>query len=286
MKVLYCAPGSGLGHLNRALAICLALRDLGVEAQVATNSPFAEGVARAAQFPVTGIADWAEGVRAYAAHVRPRVVVCDTFPRGLRGEWAAGLPGAGVYVARRLNAGAVARFLGDAGWREGIEKVVAVEELSAEHESALGSDFVPARGRVRLRPGLVRTAVPAELERLLDTGRCQLVVHGGPLEELRRLVARVDRGAPAAALTPWGQCLEGIPCFEYWPAGNVLKRVAKVLSGAGYNIMSDMMDYPQQHEPMAFFRKHDDQAGRLAAWRQGIEDATMEVAGEIAALVR
>lgn len=286
-KVLYAAPGAGLGHLNRALAIGLELREMGVETRIATNSPFAEGVARLARFPVVEIRDWKDGVRAYAEEAQPEVVVCDTFPRGLRGEWAGGLPARGVYVARRLKAAALGDVFGGRGWAEGFEQVIAAEELGAEHEAVIRDSGLPVvrlPGRVRLRPGLVAAPAPAELERLLETGRCRLVVHGGPVEELKRLAELVKGAGPVAAITPWGQCLEGIPCFEYYPAGNLVGRAARVVSGAGYNIMSDMMNFRQRHETMPFERRYDDQAGRAGRW--GEVEGTAAAAEAIANLVK
>lgn len=279
-----------MGHLNRALAICLELREMGVEARIATNSPFAEGVARLARFPVVGIRNWADGVRAYAEETQPEVVVCDTFPRGLRGEWAAGLPGRGVYVARRLKAETVGMVLGEPGWARGFEMVIEAEELTEEHEAVVRKSGLPVvrlPGRVRLRPGLVETPVPVELEKMLDTGRCRLVVHGGPVEELKRLTELVNGRGPVAAITPWGQCLEGIPCFEYYPAGNLVERAERVVSGAGYNIMSDMMFLRKYHDTTPFARKYDDQAGRLASCLAGqAGDGTRAAAEAIAELVR
>lgn len=290
VEVLYSAPGSGLGHLNRALAICLELREMGVETRIATNSPFAEGVARLAQFPVVGIRDWAAGVRAYAEEAQPEVVVCDTFPRGLRGEWPVGLPGRRVYVARRLKAEAVGVAFGEPRWAEGFEQVIEAEELGAEHEAVVRESGLPVvrlPGRVRLRPGLVAAPVPAELERLLETGRCRLLVHAGPLQELKRLAELVKGGGPVAAITPWGQCLQGIPCFEYYPAGNVVGRAERVVSGAGYNIMSDMMCSREKHDVIPFARKYDNQAGRLAAYLTGrAGDGTRAAAVAIAELLR
>ncbi|MES2462555.1 MAG: hypothetical protein V4671_18385, partial [Armatimonadota bacterium] len=59
--IAYFAPGSGLGHLNRALGICLRMRDAGADARIVTNSPFAEGLAGIARCPMVRLAgrEWA-----------------------------------------------------------------------------------------------------------------------------------------------------------------------------------------------------------------------------------
>lgn len=289
-EVLYCAPGSGLGHLNRALAVCLELRALGVRARIATNSPFAEGIARLAEFPITGIATerWREDVRSYAESARPALMVCDTFPRGIRGEWEAGLPAPCVYMARRLNRAACAALL-QGEWRKGVTGIIAAERLGADHEAALSESGVPVArlpGPIRLRPGMIETPVPEELERRLETGRCCLVVHGGPAGEVEKLVAAAGEAEVVAAITPWGQRAAGMETFDYYPAGNLVARAARVVSGAGYNMVADMMFARGRHTAVAFERRYDDQAGRLAAWRDASSDGTGEAAEAIAALVR
>jgi UDP:flavonoid glycosyltransferase YjiC (YdhE family) len=57
LQVAYLAPGTGLGHLNRAIAICRCLRDrLGVAVvQIVTDSPYAPGIAARMRFPVTRV---------------------------------------------------------------------------------------------------------------------------------------------------------------------------------------------------------------------------------------
>ncbi|MGJ5820012.1 hypothetical protein [Paludibaculum fermentans] len=290
-SVLYCAPGSGLGHLNRALAVCLELQALGVSVRIVTNSPFAAGLAPLARCPITRIpADrWPSGVREFAAAVRPEVMVCDTFPRGMRGEWSQGLPAPAVYIARRLNPEATARFLGEPGWQAGIIQVVVAEELTEEHEAALVASQVPLvrlPGRIRLRPGLLPTTIPPELDGLLGSGRCCLVVHGGPVEELTQLAGLArDHGQPVA-ITPWDVALEGVRCFEYYPAGNLMARAAHVVTGAGYNAMADMMFSRDRHTALAFPRRFDDQAGRLAEWKPASQDGTREAALAIASTLR
>lgn len=288
--VLYSAPGSGLGHLNRALAVCLELRELQVDARIVTNSLFAEGLARASRFPITRIAagDWREGVRAYAATYKPALLVRDTFPRGLRGEWAEPLPIPAVYVARRLNAVAVESLFGHTGWADGLLRVVAAEQLSQVHESALAACVVPLMrlpGPIRLRPGRVPTAIPAELERILDAGHCCLVVHGGPAQEVAQLVGVAREFGQPTAIAPWGAGLNGTPPFEYWPAGNVMERAVRVVSGAGYNAMADMMFDRHRHTAVPFPRRFDDQAGRLDAWQMVEQDGTRAAAQAIAELL-
>lgn len=278
-RILYCAPGSGVGHLNRALAVCLELRALGMEARIVTNSPFAAGVARLARFPITGIASaqWTEGVRAFAAEYRPDLQVSDTFPRGMRGEWSSGFPAPAVYVARRLAPRTLPTLMAD-GWAKGIERVIVAEPLAAEHSEMLGSlRPVTLPGPIRLRPGTVPVPAPVELERVLDTGRACLVIHGGPRAELEELLGVAREPGPLAVVAP-GE-------IDYYPAGNLVERAARVISGAGYNMMADMMFRRGIHTAIPFPRKYDDQAGRLAAWAPAPRDGTEAAAWAIAEMV-
>lgn len=290
-EVLYCAPGSGLGHLNRALAVCLELRALEVHAQIVTNSPFAAGLARLARFPVVRIPaeNWRADVQSFVASVKPRLLVCDTFPRGMRGEWSDGFPAPAVYMARRLKSEVVGLLLGDSGWRNGIVQVIAVEELAVAHEAALVASQVPVLrlpGRIRLRPGLLPVEIPVELERLLDSGRCSLVVHGGPGEETAELIEIASGYGDPVAITPWGVGIDSVPGFEYYPAGNLMARACHVVTGAGYNAMADMMFQQDRHTAVAFPRRFDDQAARLAGRKAGGQDGTRDAALAIAAALR
>jgi predicted glycosyltransferase len=280
--IVYCAPGSGLGHVNRALAVCLQLRALGVSARIAANSPFAAGLARAARFPLTGIATatWREDVCSYVAAARPRLIVTDTFPRGFRGEWELPPPAPCLYLARRLNAAAVASLFADPAWSRHLVRIVAAETLGAGQQTALQSAAVPVSrlpGPIRLRPGLIPTPVPAALDRLLDTGRACLVVHGGPVRELEQLAAAAQGRGELALISPWGA-----PGFDYYPAGNLVHRAAHVVTGAGYNAMADMMHLRPRHTALAFARRFDDQAGRLADWRETGQDGAIQAAQAIA----
>lgn len=284
-QVLYFAPGSGLGHLNRALAVCLELRTLGVTSRIVTNSPFAEGIAYAARFPVTSIgsARWGQDAPAYLSAVNPELAVFDTFPWGMRGEWRATHVRC-VYMARRLRWQVYLEAIGGAGVWHCFARVIALESLAPEHDEALAGagEVVRLPGPVRLRPGLVNTPVPAHLQRILDTGRAWLVIHGGVQSEVDQLIAcardRMPDGNPLAIVSPW----DGV--FDYYPATNIVARASHVLTGAGYNSMADMLDQPSHHVAIAFPRRFDDQAARLAAPRPA-RDGTTAAATAIAELL-
>lgn len=216
--ILYFAPGSGLGHLTRALAVSLELRELGVEAEIATNSPFAQPLARLARVAVTHIANdrWAEAAPRLLAERAPGAAVLDTFPNGLRGEWSQrpGVPL--IHMARRLRLENYGQFAADgAAWR-GFVLTLAIEPLAPEHQALLQPPVQALGGLIRLAPEWIGGAPPERLVALLDEGAA-LVVHGGPRGEVEQLVAHARAGSSGevAAITPWQ--LDGVACFDYFP---------------------------------------------------------------------
>ena len=161
--VLYFAPGSGLGALKPRVSCLPALRERGVESEIVTNSPFAEGLARAARHTITRIPTglWAQAAPEYARSRSPRLMIVDTFPFGLRGEWSTPPTGLRVaYLARRLR---MEDYRESGDWRRFVG-IVAAEALSSDHEQAIASANVsvePLPGPIRLQPGAVPTPVPA-----------------------------------------------------------------------------------------------------------------------------
>jgi hypothetical protein len=284
-RVLYFAPGSGLGHLNRALAVCLELRALGVTSRIVTNSPFAEGIAHAARFPITAIASsqWARDAPAYLAATDPELAIFDTFPWGMRAEWRT-VRARCVYMARRLRWQTYLDAITGSGSWDIFVRVILLEPLSADHEQALcvANDVVRLPGPVRLRPGAVNTLVPANLQRILDSGNAWLVIHGGVQSEVDQLIAearaRKPEGSPLAIVSPWDGA------FDYYPATNIIAQSAHVITGAGYNSMADMLHRPAHHTAIAFPRRFDNQAARLAQPRPD-QEGTTRAASAIAVLL-
>ena len=280
-RVLYFAPGSGLGHLNRALAVCLALRDRGVEAEIITNSPFAEGLARAARRTITRIptAQWKQAAPEYARSRTPRLMIVDTFPFGLRGEWEH----AAARRPRRLPRAAAAN-----GELPGIRRLEALRwdqrpprhcrPITSKPSRMLTSAWCDCPVSSVSSPAPFPRPVPQLLGKLLDSGKGRLVVHSGPPEEVRRLVhlarSKMPPDAELALIAPWRADGADCPCFEYYPAGNLTVRAAHVVSGAGYSAVADMLFHRERHTTIAFERRFDDQAERLAALPAHAVDGT------------
>lgn len=261
--VAYFAPGGGLGHLNRALAVCLRLRDEGVDARIVTNSPFAAGLAGLARCPIVRLPGeaWAAAAQEYVEAARPAAVVTDTFPYGLRDEWRGAGPGTPlVHVARRL----MTPF---AIVRADFAAIIQAEPLAAGHAAALGERVV-LPGPIRLAPGRVATPLPAELDR----DGLTLVVHSGPEEELRALVELT--GGECTVIAPWTQ-------LEYYPATNLYARARRVITGAGYNSMADLLGMREKHTAVPFARRYDDQHARVREFFAADADGTAAAAAAI-----
>jgi hypothetical protein len=233
--------------MNRALAVCLPLRLRGVDARIVTNSPFAEGLAQLAKCPVVRLLgqDWASLARAWVDAARPRLIVTDTFPYGLRDEWRSSPPHRLVHVARRLRTPSPLQLADFA-------LVIQAEPLGPGHAELLGDPLV-LPGPIRLAPGQVPTPVPPPLER----DGLTLVVHSGPEAELATLAALA--GGPYIPISPWS-------AVPYYPAVNLYPRAHRILTGAGYNSMADSLGYGHRHTAVAFARTYDDQAGRLSGF--------------------
>jgi hypothetical protein len=254
----YFAPGGGLGHLNRGLAICLGLREHGVDARIVTNSPFAAGLAGLARCPLvelTGV-DWAGAARAFVREVKPGALITDTFPYGLRDEWRGAAPPAPLlHIARRLRTPVPLH-------RPDFAQIVAVEPLAPEHSLALGA-YVALDGPVRLAPGRIAPPLP----KALDRNGLTLVVHSGPEDEVRQLIALAEE--PFAVISPWSG-------LDFYPAVNLYGRARRVITGAGYNSMADGLWWPGKHTAVPFPRRYDDQQARLRGFFREPLDGTAQ----------
>ncbi len=244
--LIYYAPGAGLGHLTRALAICLPLRDAGIDARIVSDSPFAPGIAALARCPVIDI----------EARVEAGLVITDTFPFGLRNEWRDSTTPL-LHIARRLR---VARATGN------FAAIIEAEPLGID-------GAVKLDGPIRLAPDRIRTPLPRELDR----DGLTFVVHSGPPEEVNALRALAQ--TEATVIAPFG----GI---DYYPAQNLYARAARVITGAGYNAMADMLWHREKHTAVAFDRNYDDQLARLAHFYQTPIDGTSQAVDAISRVWR
>lgn len=299
-KILYCAPGSGVGHIVRACSVSLRLAEAGIESAIVTNSPFADGMARMTGCEIISVQSesLAEGIRDIVANIAPPLIVLDSFPFGLRGEWADSDYGGTqfVYMARRLK---VKEYVQSVGieWEPRaaqLKRIIVTEPLSNEHEALLkkaSGEIHKLSGRIRFPHDKIETPAPVELEKLLDGGRLWLVVHSGTWSETKRLVdaakedMRKSGGGEIAGIFPVAHAQDRFPCFEYFPAAKLFPRVHCLVSGAGYNVMAEAAAAGCRHIAVPFRRMYDDQRARIFGPPAGTADGSREAASILARML-
>jgi hypothetical protein len=300
-EVLYVAPGAGLGHVTRAAALSLLLKRYGLRSQIVTNSHHANAVGRLTGLAVDVIPSdrWVADVVRYAQEQQPRVVLLDTFPWGLRGEWlhADDSLFPFVWLARRLNVAAYLQAV-RCPWQVGTphtRTVVALEPLNDELLAVLRGDdgeFHALPGRVRFPAEDFPVPLPDHVAEVLGRDRVWLVVHSGPDNEvgllltMARTEAREVVGTNVVAVTP--QPVSGWegPWMDYFPAGRLYGMVHQVVTGAGYNSVAERDTGNSSHLCVPFSRRYDDQAGRLAERWTGDADPAAIAACLIGAVER
>lgn len=276
--ILISAPGAGLGHLVRACAVSVELAKLGLRARIITHSIYAEGLRRLTGCSIESIParHWRTAVQRCADHWAPQMVVLDTFPWGIRGEWAESTPRRFRFalLARRLN---VPAYLQAAGleWNPEsptLRHVIVCEPLSLAYRELLdnaGSDLHVLPGRVRFPWHELSLRVPERLVEALRGKPAWLVVHSGPLEEVRQLVALAGTDMAKqgdgriVAILPRGTSHAALPSFEFFPASLLYPRAHRVVTGAGYNCIAEAAPLREKHLCRAFARRYDEQPDRL-----------------------
>lgn len=293
--IVFLAPGAGLGHLVRCTALALRLRDTGLTSTIVTSAVWARGMARLTSVDTIEIplARWAHGIHSCLGELRPKLIVCDTFPVGYRGEWLETSPPGNAsvcYLARRLKLQPYLAALGlEPDHRLRLpQHTIILEPLSPDHARLVRDSAVEVHelaGRVRLPSERFDIPVPSKLQSLLDTGRAHLIVHSGPPPEIRRLVDRARRerrnNEPIVVISPHPSPLASCPTFDYFPAARLYARALRIYTGAGYNSMAECDGFADAHIPIPFARRYDDQHARVRIPRES-GDATAEAAGVIA----
>ena len=294
--IMYAAPGAGLGHLVRACAVGSALRDLGLPPRIVTHSLYAPVLRSLTGLEIDFIPSkrWVADFMAHLDYLRPSLVILDVFPWGIRGE-ALALAGRypTVLMARRLKTEAYTQAAGLA-WQAAspmLKRVVAAEPLNSDFSSLLleaGADIRFLPGRIRLDAPARRPPEPVALTRLLEQGPVRLVVHSGPENEVRELIARAQEDASISdqatviALAPRPLPRSGVPVFHYFPASVFYRQAARIVTGGGYNSLAETSLHPDKSLHLAFERRYDDQAGRVSEIPVGPENGAPEAARIIA----
>lgn len=266
-----------MGHLARACAVSVELAKLGLRSRIVTHSIYAAELHRATGCAIDFIpgSQWKRSLQRYVARVRPRLVVLDTFPWGIRGEWSdsASMNCRFVLLARRLN---VPAYLGAAGlqWNAdspSLKRVIVCEPLSRAYREILeasGPELCVLPGRICLSSDDDSSQAPPQLMEILRKKPTWLVVHSGPQEEVEQLVelAETDmagRNGQIAAALPREEGYPGVFSFRFFPASLLYPHVHRVVTGAGYNCIAETEPYRRKHLGLAFSRRYDEQEERL-----------------------
>jgi len=242
--IVYYAAGGGLGHLVRATRV---LGKLGIDAVIATASPYAERVCtnfirvpQSLEGDVDAHREWIRGLDAER-------IIADTFPGGIQGE-LCGLDLPIDYVARLLRWDAYRAAVPFELPRIGTTYVV--EELT---HAPPGGCVVP-----------LDLSVP--VVDAVDEEPYWLVVHSGPDDEVRELVAFAKELGKAPQL----RVISGA---GVWPAAPLFPAAAKIITAAGFNVMLETEQWRAKHVVVPFARRFDDQFVRAARRKRMLSSA-------------
>lgn len=302
--VCFIAPGAGLGHLVRVCAVAMELTKLGVPSRIMTHSVHARMIQAATGCAIEWIParNWRGLIPGVLANARPRLAVVDTFPWGIRGEWAEGgpWPCRFVLLARRLNVPAYLQA-SRLTWNAAsplLRHVIVCEPLGRGYRELLetsGSELHTLPGRIRLPWEDCSAQAPARLLAKLSRKRTWLVVHSGPPEEIDQLIelARSDMGGEKEgqiiAVVPHEGAPPAWETHRVFPAACLIPYAHRVVTGAGYNCVAEAGPFRNIHRCLPFPRRYDQQAARLrefsAAGALHAESGALAAARSIAALL-
>ncbi len=281
-SVVISAPGAGLGHLTRASAVAHILEELGCQTVVISNSPFSRMVERATGIRVIRLSNrgWGREARSFVARTRPDLLIIDTFPFGLRGEWLGGVPSGTpcLCIGRDLHLPAyLERLAGLAGpissrLRPPFQRWILAEPLSPDL----------LRWAEERDCAVEQLAGPITLDRadpmgplLLGQGhgiedRTWVVAHSGPPHELRLLMEKAQamraEGEGIVVVSPTQfKGSKGVVSVRAYPIWLIKwpMEIVGIVTGAGYNAMAHLTPLGDAFVPVPFPRRFDRQEERL-----------------------
>lgn len=284
--ILYSAVGGGLGHLTRARRVLEQL-NLAQQASILTASPYATDRRITGSIPIITLPNELDGdVARHREWLRTLIsergierLITDTFPGGIQGELCT--PHGAMDLRFGLPMDLVARGLKWTEYRQAVpdplphfETTWRVEELTSDYEA-----FVQAHSDV------VRTLQLSVPRRESDSAgdasesygtNFWLIVHSGPVEEVRELVQYaaelrdLTRKPPTRVLVA-SRCDLVLPAnfeaVDEFPARRLFAGASRIISAAGFNIMLETEAWHDKHTVVPFPRRFDDQFLRAARRR-------------------
>jgi hypothetical protein len=195
-------------------------------------------------------------------------LVADTFPGGIQGE-LCGLDIPLDLVARLLRWDEYRRCVSTG--LPHLQTTWTVEQLTPPYDS-----WVHANSE-KVVPLDLAPAAPAGI----PLEPYWLVVHSGPEEEVRELIAHAAELMKLATEPPQQilvatRCNVELPAgfsvTDVYPASQLFPAASRIISAAGFNVMLETEPWadkhPDKHEVVPFPRRFDDQYTRAARRRQ------------------
>jgi hypothetical protein len=270
--ILYYAIGGGLGHLTRGRRV-LELLGLAGDAAIITASPYAGDARVTGGIPVIQVPPQLENAvdehRAWMRALAAERLVVDTFPGGIQGE----LCGLGMpmdLVARLLRWDKYRRAVPESLPSFGTTWVV--EELEPDHDA-----FVRRNSRDIVALDLSPAIVPPVHDGRNTSAPYWLIVHSGPEDEVRELIAYASElralaiDAPERILVVT-RCSIPLPSgferIDTHPAAAFFAGAQRIISAAGFNVMLETEPWREKHDVVPFARRFDDQYRRAARRRR------------------
>ncbi|MCP4219501.1 MAG: hypothetical protein GY765_33005 [bacterium] len=274
---LYYAMGGGLGHLARTFAILSAAPEIACRTRILASSDLTPLAAPVSPCPIDTVpadrlnsrSGYREFLDAYISEHSFQMIILDTFPWGIAGEWADTAPELPRFlVARRLK------------WDNYVERVrnrtgpfpaevLLIEPPESDYNDILLNHCRPSR----MDAPITAPVTARETAALSPNAQCKkrwLVLHSGPDSERRRLIrfAQKKRSALGEDSMPIDTVF---PEDHVFPAESLALSYHCVVTGGGYNSAAAALTAPPEQRRILFpfERKFDDQFARVRALEAG-----------------
>ncbi|MEL6562465.1 MAG: hypothetical protein AAFQ94_30120 [Bacteroidota bacterium] len=151
-----------------------------------------------------------------------------------------------------------------------FDSCIALEELSADQIRFLRKRNIPINHLQLLKPIPNFDLISKEFRQCVDRPRW-LIVHSNNIDEIGLLVMKANQLAEVASTKPQLFLISDNNSENddvYWIKNemnpiNYFSFADKIFSGAGFNMIHELQEYPEKHVCLPFQRKYDDQQYRL-----------------------
>ena len=267
-KLLFLAPGAGLGHLNRCLALAIEAKEFELDAIILTSSLFAKTLSAMSGIQIIELPmnKWVAGVEPLVEDLDPDIIFLDSFPFGIRNEWSK-IPAEKkcIYLARHLKIAAYFNKGNMHSTLRDFDKIVILESLEEKHQEMISDSGVETISikAITIADGDLIVQIPSRLKDLMVQDY-QLIVHSGPDTELQQLVYAAEKFDERIIIIAPRVSYRNYDVFDFYPAKILFPKATRIFSGAGYNSMADLIPYTGKSIIIPFERTYDNQAWRIS----------------------